>query len=115
MQCESSFRDLKSHRSGHGLEDSLTGKRHRLEILILLLVNAMATFASWLAGLACEATGIDYWRYLGRKARKLYSTSGIGIGREALMRSWPMDPIWNWIKRLRILPETVLDQMLAPS
>ncbi|MBB4128512.1 hypothetical protein GGR77_003842 [Xanthomonas translucens] len=71
MQIDSSFRDLKSHRYGHGLEDSLTGKRHRLDIL--LLVNAPATFASWLAELACETTGIDHWLYPGRKARKLYS------------------------------------------
>ena len=111
MQIESSFRDLKSHRYGHGLEDSLTGKCHRLDIL--LLVNALATFASWLAGLACEASGIDHWLYPGRKERKLYST--IRIGREALLRSWPMEPAWNWIRRLRTLPETVLDQMLAPS
>lgn len=49
MQIEASFRDLKSHRYGHGFEDSLTRKGHRLDIL--LLVNAMAIFAQWLAGL----------------------------------------------------------------
>jgi hypothetical protein len=110
MQIESSFRDLKSHRYGNGFEDSLTGKRNRLDIL--LLVHALATFASWLAGLACEATGIDQWLYPSRQRRKLYSI--IRIGREALIRSWPMEPIWNWVQRLQRLPESVLDQMMAP-
>jgi hypothetical protein len=30
---------------------------------MMLLVNVLATFASWLAGLACEATGIGQHRY----------------------------------------------------
>lgn len=111
MQIESSFRDLKSHRHGHGFEDSLTHKRRRLDIL--LLVNALASFAQWLAGMGCEATGIDHWLYPARRRRKLYST--IRVGREALVRNWPMEPIWNWLQRLRELPEHVLDQMVAPS
>lgn len=57
MQIESSFRDLKSHRYGQGFEDSLTRKGPRISVL--LLIHALATFASWLAGLACEASGLD--------------------------------------------------------
>lgn len=111
MQIEASFRDLKSHRYGHGFEDSLTRKRSRLDIL--LLVNALASFTHWLAGLACEATGVDQWLYPAKRRRKLYST--MRVGREALIRSWPMAPVWNWLQRLRMLPESVLDQMVAPS
>lgn len=111
MQIEASFRDLKSHRYGHGFEDSLTRKRRRLDIL--LLVNALATFTNWLAGLACEVTGIDQWLYPAKRRRKLYST--IRVGREALIRSWPMEPVWNWLQRLRKLPQSVLDQMVVPS
>ncbi len=111
MQIETSFRDLKSHRYGHGFEDSLTRKGHRLAVL--LLVSALATFAQWLAGLACEATGIDQWLYPATRRRKLYST--IRIGREALTRCWPMEPVCRWLQRLRNLPECVLDQMVAPT
>lgn len=111
MQIETSFRDLKSHRYGHGFEDSLTRKGPRLAIL--LLVNALATFVIWLAGLACEATGIDHWLYPGKRRRKVYST--IHVGRQALARCWPMEPTWKWLQRLRNLPESVLDQMVAPA
>lgn len=53
MQIERAFRDLKSHRYGQGMEDSLTRRGDRLQIL--LLANALTAFASWLAGLGCEA------------------------------------------------------------
>lgn len=65
----------------------------------------MATFAQWLAGLGCEATGIDQWLYPDKQRRKLYST--IRVGSEALVRRWPMEPVWNWLQRLRELPEHV--------
>ncbi|WP_353849510.1 transposase [Xanthomonas oryzae] len=47
MQIELAFRDLKSHRYGQAMEDSLTRRGERLQILLLL--NTLATFASWLA------------------------------------------------------------------
>lgn len=111
MQIETSFRDLKSHRYGHAFEDSLTRKGHRLAML--LLVNALTTFAIWLAGLACEATGLDQWLYPAKRRRKLYAT--IRVGREALARCWPMEPVWKWLQRLRELPGHVLNQMVEPS
>jgi hypothetical protein len=49
MQIEEAFRDLKSHRYGLGLEDSLSRLAPRLSVLLLL--NALANFAAWL--LAC--------------------------------------------------------------
>jgi hypothetical protein len=110
MQIESSFRDLKSHRYGQGFEDSLTRNGARLQIL--LLVGTLAAFASWLAGLGCEATGIAQWLLPIRAKRKLYST--LRVGREALARKWPMEPVSQWLDRLRSLPPAVLDQMLLP-
>lgn len=70
-------------------------------------------FVQWLAGLGCEATGIDQWLYPAKRRRKLYST--LRVGRQALARSWPMEPVRKWLQRLRELPEHVLDQMIAPS
>ena len=107
MQIELSFRDLKSHRYGQGFEDSLTRSGRRLDVL--LLVHAMAMFAAWLAGLACEATGVDKWLYPARAMRKIYSI--LRVGREALVRGWPMERTSRWIERLRSLPPAVLDQM----
>lgn len=111
MQIELSFRDLKSHRYGQGFEDSLTRSGKRIEIL--LLVNALATFASWLAGLACEATGVDRWLSPVHSVRRLYSV--LRVGREALVRSWPMERTSRWIERLRSIPPQVLSQMCAPA
>jgi hypothetical protein len=111
MQIELSFRDLKSHRYGQGFEDSLTRSGKRIEIL--LLVNALAAFASWLAGLACEATGIDQWLSPVHSVRRLYSV--LRVGREALVRSRPLQRTSQWRERLRSLPPSVLDQMRAPA
>jgi hypothetical protein len=45
IQIELAFRDLKSHRYGQTMEDSLTRRGERLQILLLL--NTLATFAGW--------------------------------------------------------------------
>ena len=91
MQIELGFRDLKSHRYGHALEDSLTRQGPRLQIL--LLVSTLACFVSWLAGLGCEATGIAHWLSPNRSTRKRYST--MRVGREALVRRWPLPNGWT--------------------
>ena len=111
MQIESSFRDLKSHRYGQGFQDSLTRVGKRIEIL--LLVNALAAFASWLAGLACEATGVARWLMPTSSNRRLYSV--LRIGREALVRGGPMDRTPSWLERLRTLPAATLDQMIVSA
>jgi DDE family transposase len=84
MQIELAFRDLKSHRYGQGFEDSLTRKGSRIEIL--LLIQTLAAFASWLVGIACEKVGIDRWLNPRRSIRRLYSV--MRLGREALVRRW---------------------------
>ena len=101
MQIE---RDVKSNRYGQGLEGSLTRQGARLQIL--LLVSTLASFVSWLAGLGCEATGIDQWLQPHRTTRKLYST--MRVGREALVRRWRLEPLSRWLDRMRSLPPAVL-------
>jgi hypothetical protein len=99
--------------SGNGFEDSLTRTGKRIDIL--LLVHTMATFAAWLAGLACRAIGVDRWlspHASTRSTRRLYSL--MRVGREALVRSWPMQPTHQWLERLRTLPPDVLEQTQAP-
>lgn len=54
MQIEQSFRDLKSHHVGFGLEDSQS--RHAPRLAVLLLLSALATFAAWLLACALERT-----------------------------------------------------------
>lgn len=106
MQIELSFRDLKSHRYGNAFEDSLTRSGQRIGIL--LLVHALANFASWLVGMACRATGIDVWFAPSASQRKCYSL--VRIGREALVRAWPMERTCRCLQRLRELPPDVLRQ-----
>ena len=111
MQIELSFRDLKSHRYGQALQDSLTRKGSRIEML--LLISAMATFAAWLAGMACEASGIHQWLTPFRSKRRLYSV--MRLGREALARRWLKIPLGQLIKQLRKPAPTLLDQLGIPS
>jgi hypothetical protein len=107
MQIESSFRDLKSHRYGQGFEDSLTRIGARLEIL--LLVNALGAFSCWLAGLSCERSGIAHWLSPILTRRRLYST--LRLGREALVRNWPLESVPQALRRSCFLPPHVLEQM----
>ena len=111
MQIEASFRDLKSHRYGQGFKSSLTRKGARLQIL--LLISALAGFASWVAGLAAQADGSAQRLWPIHCPRQLYST--LRIGREALTRGWPMASIDRWIQILQTLPQSIIDQMTAPA
>lgn len=107
MQIELAFRDLKSHRYGQAFEDSLTRKDHRIEILLLL--SAMAAFASWVAGLAADAMDMASWLVPHNAKRKLYSV--VRLGREALVRQWPIDHVSQWLEALRSPPDDVLQHM----
>jgi len=99
MQIELGFRDLKSHRYGQAFEDSLTRKRERIDILLLL--HALAVFAAWLAGMAAEADG--YQRKLNPFAtqRRLYSL--VRLGWEALTRHWLTRPVQTMLDTLESL------------
>ena len=107
IQFELAFRDLKSHSYGHGMEDSLTRQGQRLQIL--LLVSTLASFVSWLAGMACQAASIAHSLWLTTSTRKLYST--VRVGREALVRLWPLAAVTRWLDQLRSPQQETLDQM----
>ena len=111
MQIELSFRDLKSHRYGQGFEDSLT--RHGARIEVLLLLNTLAAFATWLVGMACEARGIDQWLMPFRTTRRLYSV--MRLGREALVRRWSKTCLGELLKQLQHPSPQVLDQLGLPA
>lgn len=53
MQIEETFRDLKSHRWGYGLQYARSRSTERLANLLLL--TTLATLVTWLAGLAAKA------------------------------------------------------------
>lgn len=55
MQIEETFRDIKSHRYGYGLDYSRTRDPKRLEIL--LLIATLAMLAQWLMGLMAKEHG----------------------------------------------------------
>ncbi|MGE6333759.1 IS4 family transposase [Stenotrophomonas sp. NPDC077659] len=84
MQIELGFRDLKSHRYGQAFEDSLTRKRERMEVLLLL--HALAMFVRWLAGMAAESIHAHNRLNPHRSTRRLYCL--IRLGWEALTRRW---------------------------
>ena len=111
MQIELSFRDLKSHRYGQAFEDSLTRKGPRIEVLLLL--SALAAFATWLVGMACEVSGIDQWLTPFRSKRRLYSV--MRLGREALVRRWLKIPLHRLIEQLRRPTPALLDQLGATA
>lgn len=111
MQIELSFRDLKSHRYGQGFEDSLTRKGERIEVLLLL--HTLAAFATWLVGMACEASGIDQWLMPFRTKRRLYSV--MRLGREALVRRWSNTRLSELIEQMRQPSSELLDQLGVPA
>lgn len=111
MQIELSFRDLKSHRYGQGFEDSLTRKGARIEVLLLL--NTLAAFATWLVGMVCEVSGIDQWLTPFRTKRRLYSV--MRLGREALVRRWSSTRLGELFDTLRKPSPKLLDQLAAPA
>jgi len=55
MQIEETFRDLKSHRWGYGLQFARSQSRVRLENL--LLITTLGTLTTWLVGLAAKTKG----------------------------------------------------------
>lgn len=89
MQIELSFRDLKSHRYGQAFEDSLTHKGPRIEVLLLL--STLAAFATWLVGMACEASGIDQWLTPFRSKRRLLRV--LVVNEQRAGWTWSPEPV----------------------
>lgn len=111
MQIELSFRDLKSHHYGQGFEDTQTRKAQRLQTL--LLIHALANFAAWLVGSACEQAGIGSWLTPYRSQRRLYAV--VRLGREAMVRQWPVGTTHQILETLRKPTAQLLQQMTMAS
>ena len=95
MQIEEAFRDLKSHRYGMGLEDSLTRSAERLTVLLLL--QTLALFAAWIMARAVAASG-QQQDPLARQPRHRSRYSWMQRGIAWLHRRWPPD-LHPWISR----------------
>jgi hypothetical protein len=96
LQIEESFRDLKSHRYGLGLEDSLTRLAPRLGVLLLL--NALANFAAWLLAQTLQQTPQANDPLAARwKHRARYSC--LRRAMEWLRRAWVPPVDWGLISK----------------
>lgn len=110
-QIELPFRELKSHRYGQAFEGGLTRKGPR--ITVLLLLSALAIFATWLVGMAYEASGIDHWLTPFRSKRRLYFV--MRLGREALVRRWLQVPLSRLAEQIQKSCPALLDQVVATA
>lgn len=89
MQIEESFRDMKSTRNGLALRENL-GKRPR-RVAVLLLLNALATLALWLTGLAGERNGLTRGLQANTQ-RRTRVLSIIFVGTRLIERGCPFSP-----------------------
>jgi len=80
---------------------------------VLLLLSALSAFATWLAGMACEANGADQWLNPFRSKRRLYSV--MRLGREALVRRWLQIPVHRLLQQLSRPKPSLLDQLGVPT
>lgn len=83
MRIEENFRDTKSSRYGFGLDNSISQSPGRFQIL--LLIAAIATFASWLSGLFMKLKGKAY-TFQAQSAATKNGLSIVFIGRRALKK-----------------------------
>jgi len=68
---EESFRDMKSHHFGEGLECSRSSGTGRFTVLVL--IASLAAFLLWLLGTAAERCGLDRQMHPGNGKRRAYS------------------------------------------
>ena len=112
MQIEESFRDLKCPHFGCGFYHSLTRKPQR--IATLLLIQALASFVTWLASLSMTHTATrQYGGVLGRGTRRHYSV--FRIAWEALKRSDPICTARALFAAFLHPPDTFFDNSRVPS
>jgi hypothetical protein len=94
MQIEQSFRDLKCERYGCAFNHSLTRKRARLQILLLL--HALASFVAWLQGLwITRQAHTAHCVVHPSSTRTHYST--VRLGWESLRRRSHPPPALCWL------------------
>jgi len=77
MQIEQTFRDLKNHKWGMGLDSCETRALKRMSILIL--IGALLGYALWLIGLAMRQSGHDIGYGSRLKAKNTLSVLSLAI------------------------------------
>ena len=77
MQIEQTFRDLKNHKWGMGLDSCETRVLRRMSILIL--IGALLGYALWLIGLAMRQSGYDIAYGNRRKATNTLSLLSLAL------------------------------------
>lgn len=77
MQIEQTFRDLKNHKWGMGLQNSETRVLKRMSILIL--IGALLSYALWLIGLAMRQSGQNIGYGSARKAKNTLSVLSLAV------------------------------------
>jgi len=104
MQIEETFRDLKSHRWGYGLQYARSRSTERLENLLLITTLAMMT--TWLVGLAAKAN--DWMRHFqANTVRKKAVLSTFFLGRRILKNTRLLPSEDDIDKAKHRLPELV--------
>ena len=84
MQIEESFRDLKSHQFGMGLEDSRSQGVIRLSNL--LLIGYIASIMAWLIGLCARGKKMQY-QFQGNSVKNKEVLSIFFLAREVVRKS----------------------------
>ncbi len=87
MQIEEDFRDTKCMRYGFGLNESRSKSCDRMSIL--LLIAAIASFASWLAGIYIRESD-RACAYQSPSAKNKNVLSYVFLGREALKKGFKL-------------------------
>ena len=103
MQIEETFRDLKSHRWGYGLQYARSRSSERLANM--LLVTTLAVAAAWLAGLAAKAKG---WarHYQANTVKNRAVLSVFFLGRRVLKSTrhrLKRNDLWEVVQELPLL------------
>jgi hypothetical protein len=111
MQIEQSFRDLKCERMGCAFRYSLTRTINRL--LILLLLQALATFVAYLTALTLkEKAATELGGIASKRERPHYSL--LRLGWEALRRSHPPTRSRSICAAYKAPPASFLAQLELP-
>jgi len=74
-----------------------------------LRISTLAAFVTLLIALACKACGVDEWLMPFRSKRRLYSL--LRVGREPLVRRWPVATVAELTRRLRYPDAQLRDQL----
>jgi hypothetical protein len=106
MTIEEAFRDLKSSKYGLGLEQGMTRRKQRRDIL--LLVAMLACFIAWLSGKIGEAKRIQYhFQSNSIKTRRVLSLFYLGC--QMIRKKVSISPAELWDAATSLRSEVVYE------